>query len=194
MPLHARKPAVDDTSRFIFFSVLEGLYDDGVSKEEAAQVLIKREGATYFHFIYACPICNATIWALEAYQSRPASLYGTKLPVSTFGPGLPPELHAQLFSNEPVQRLTAINELVRKWMERRMTRMNLSASNRAALLEQLEKKRKEGMDMLESHRRKAHGENFGIEKAAPAYADLKECAACNGAVGKPMKLPESRRK
>ena len=62
------------------------------------------------------------------------------------------------------------------------------------MLEALEKKRKQGMDVLESFRKREHGPNFGVAEAAPAYVDLQECAVCNGAVGKPMKLPEPKPK
>ena len=194
VPLRAAEQArwseIDETSRFIFHSVLEGLYEDGLSKEDVAQILMKREKETYFHFIYACPVCNATIWALEAYRARPDGFYGLKLASSTFGKGLTPELREQLYSKDATQRLGAINSLVKTWMERRMKALRLSADEQKALTGRLEKKREEGMKMLESFRKKQHGENFGVAQAAPAYVELTECAVCNGVVGKPMKLPE----
>ena len=103
-------------------------------------------------------------------------------------------MHEQLYSDDPRKRLTAINTLMQTWMERRMKSMNLSANDRAILVEALQKKRKQGMDALESFRRKEHGPNFGVAEAAPAYVDLTECAVCNGAVGKPMKLPTPKSK
>lgn len=194
VPLRAAEPArrseMDQTTRFIFYSVLEGLYEDGLSKEDVTQILMKREKETYFHFIYSCPVCNPTIWALEAYLARPDQFYGMKRPGSTFGPGITPELREQLYSKEPTQRLIAINSLVQSWMERRMKNLRLSADEKTALTKQLELKREEGMKALERFRKKQHGENFGVEQAAPAYVDLTECAVCNGAVGKPMKLPQ----
>ena len=189
-----RKPDIDDTSRFIFYSVLEGLYEDGLSNKDVDQILMKKEKQTYFHFIYACPVCGATIWALEAYRGRPERLYGLKREGTTFGDGLSADLQKQLYSDNPQTRLLAINTLMQTWMERRMKAMNLSTKDRAALLEALEKKRKEGMDMLESFRKREHGPNFGVAQAAPAYVVLQECAVCNGAVGKPMKLPETKPK
>ena len=193
VPLRAaeqtRWSEIDETSRFIFHSVLEGLYEDGLSKEDVAQILMKREKETYFHFIYGCPVCNSTIWALEAYQARPDQFYSQKRPGSTFGQGLTPELRGLLYSKDATMRLTAINSLVKTWMERRMKTLRLSASEQKALTGRLEKKRKEGMEVLESFRKKQHGADFGVEQAAPAYVDLTECAVCNGIVGKPMKLP-----
>ena len=185
----ARRDEIDETSRFIFYSVLEGLYEDGLSNEDVDQILMKKGKQGYFHFIYACPVCGATIWALQAYRARPERFYGLKREGSTFGQSLADSMHTQLYSDDPRERLTAINTLMQTWMERRMKSMNLSATDRAKLVKALEKKRKQGMDVLESFRRKEHGPNFGVAEAAPAYVDLTECAVCNGSVGKPMKLP-----
>lgn len=186
------RPRVDETSRFIFTSVLEGLYEDGLSNKDVDQILLRKERQTYFHFICSCPVCDATIWALEAYRGRPQGFYGMKLPGSTFGPGLSEALQAQLHSDDPQQRLTAINTLVQKWMDRRMTQLRLTEKERTALLEALEKKRKQGMAALESFRKLQHGPAMDVAHAAPAYVDLTECAVCNAAVGKPMKLPEAK--
>ncbi len=193
-PPAGKSPAVqvDEAQRFIFHSVLEGLYEDGLSTEDVARILMRKEGQCYYHFILACPICTAAIWALEAYQQRPEQLYGVKRSASTFGPGLSEAQHRQLNSDDSVQRLTVINSLMRSWMERRMKSLRLSEKERASLLSSLEKKRKEGMDQLESFRRFGHGPELGVDKAAPAYANLKECAVCNAAVGKPMKLPDAK--
>ncbi len=193
-PVNTRPPSqLDETGRFIFFSVLEGLYEDGVSTEDAAQILLRKEKQNYFHFIYSCPICNPTIWALETYRSRPRSFYGLKHEGGTFGPGLSAAQRKQLHSDIPNERLAVINELVRTWMERRMNNLQLSQHARAQLLDALEKKRQEGMEALERFRKLEHGAAFGVAEAAPAYADLKECAVCNAAVGKSMALPAARK-
>lgn len=179
----------DETSRFIFYSVLEGLYEDGLSTADVDRILMKNEGESYFHFVYACPICTATIWALETYRDRPAHFYSLKSGVSTFGSGLSKKQHNQLYSPNSNERLIVINELVRKWLDHRMTVLKLSPPERKVLTVELEKKRKAGMKMLETFQRRELGENAGVETMAPAYVDLEECAVCNGAVGKLMKLP-----
>jgi hypothetical protein len=190
----AASPQFDATSRFIFYSVLEGLYEDGLSNEDVDQILLKRKGQSYFHFIYACPICTATIWGLQAYRSRPEHLYSLKSGASTFGSGLSDSLHAHLYSDDPHQRLIAINALVKSWLSRRMEKLNLSEDDRKVLLKKLEEKRQNGMDVLESFRKGEHGPHFGVAEAAPAYVNLEECAVCNGAVGKLMKLPHDEPK
>jgi len=185
----------DATSRFIFFSVLEGLYEDGVSNQDVDQILMKKDKQCYYHFIYACPICTATIWALQAYRSRPEAFYSLKSGRgATFGPGLSDAQHQQLYSKDPHQRLAAINALVRDWMARRMDRMNLSQKDREELTKGLEKARQQGMEDLKSFRANSEqGSPNGIEYYAPAYTDITECAVCNGAVGKPMKLPSDNK-
>jgi len=189
-PQTARRAHIDETEQFIFESVLLGLYEDGLSNEDVAQILMKKEGQCYFHFILACPVCTATIWALEAYQARPKQFYGRKTPGSTIGPGLTEAQHEQLYSAKPYDRLDLINALVRSWISRRMQQLRLTDDERSKLLAQLEEKRKEGMVQLESFRKKEHGPTLGVEQAAPAYAELRECAVCNAAVSKPMALPK----
>lgn len=179
----------DDTSRFIFYSVLEGLYEDGLSNADIDQILRKHEGENYFNFIYSCPVCTATVQALQAYRARPAHLYSLKSGDSTFGQGLTPALHDDLYSDDSRRRLGAINTLMQGWMDRRIKSLHLPSEEHARLLSDLEDKRKEGMEALASFRLHEHGKDYGVEKAAPAYVDLDECAVCNGAVGKPMKLP-----
>jgi hypothetical protein len=187
---HAFSPDFDDTTRFIFYSVLEGCYEDGLSNKDVDQILMKKGNWHYFHFIYACPICGATIWALEAYRGRPEAFYSLKEGHgATFGPGLSGAQRKQLFSDDPHQRLIVIHSLVKDWIARRMDRMNLSDQARKDLLEALGKKRDAGMRALESFRKDEPGSTHRIADFAPAYTDLDECAVCNGAVGKPMKLP-----
>ena len=181
----------DEGTRFIFYSVLEGCYDDGLTNAEVDQILLKKDHQCYYHFIYACPICTPTIWALQAYRQRPDAFYSIKGGRgATFGPGLSPAQHAQLFSDDPRVRLGLINGLVKDWIARRMLAMRLNDSERAKLLADLEDKRDQGMQDLKSFK-KDPGPN-GVSYFAPAYLDLDECAVCNGAVGKLMKLPEGK--
>jgi hypothetical protein len=94
-------------------------------------------------------------------------------------------------SEDPKERLGVINELIKKWVTRRMDAMHLPDADRKQLVSELEKKRKEGMDRLEEYR-KSKDESVSVAIMAPAYVDIDECAVCNGAVGKSMKLPEKK--
>jgi len=182
-----RQSDFDAGARFIFYSVLEGCYEDGLTNRDVDQILLRNPNQSYTHFIYSCPVCMPTIWGLQAYRSRPDAFFSLKSQASTFGPGLPADLEKQLFSANPHQQLIAVNTLMKNWIAQRMDRMNLSARQRADLLADLEKKRKQGMEALKSFRHNEHGANNMAD-----YADLDECAVCNGAVGKVMKLPDGK--
>ncbi len=179
----------DETQRFIFHSILEGLYEDGVSTEDVELILMRREHEEYFHFIYACPVCMASVWAFEAYLNRPAKLHSVKSGASTFGFGLEKELHDGLHSDDVKQRLTATNTLIGRWIDRRMDMLRLTREERAELAENLEAKRERGTGMLNTFRAQTRKkEGPGVAYYAPAYVDQDEweCAACSAAVGKPM--------
>lgn len=185
----APSPAIDEASRFIFHSVLEGLYEDGLTEEDVSRILLRRDGETYYHFIYACPVCQATIWALEAYRERPSQLYGMKRPISTFGPGAEPEVRRDLSSTDASRRLVAINTLVRRWIDRRIARHRLTEPEREELLASFDAMRKEGMKWLETYQAKESRDPMHVSRMAPAFATLRECAACNAVTGRPMALP-----
>lgn len=193
----AARPEFDETTQFIFYSVLEGLYDDGVSTEDVEQILMRNEGEEYFHFIYACPVCMASIWALDAYRARPESMHSVKGRHSTFGEGLEKDVQNELYSEDPKRRLSAINGLINRWIEGRMAAMNLTDEMRETLLDGLEAKRKKGMEMLQKfHDSGRPKDKGGVAYYAPAYAAGKqwECAACNGAVGKAMAFGKDEKK
>jgi len=168
----------DDTHRFVYYAVLEGCYEDGLSSRDLNQILLKQEKGPHLHFIYGCPLCMPAIHAFEAYRSRPERFYGMKGDTSTFGPGLEPALSAKLDSARPAERLEAINTLVQRWIQRRITQHRLTERERAALQKGLETKRKKGMETLQSYKK-----NGKLETAAPAFVEKQECAVCNGAVG-----------
>ena len=170
--------------QLVYFGVLEGLFQDGVKTEEVDLILRTNDGsASYEHFIYACPICMATIHALELYRDRPR-FFGIKdhsppAKFRTFGEGLPDEVRAKLESEDVKVRLTAIHGLVGEWVVARLKSQNLAEEQRADLRKELEAGRDRGMQMLRGYQ--AKGEE-ALRTFAPAYAELKECAICNAAL------------
>ncbi|MEM9017951.1 MAG: hypothetical protein AAGC68_13135 [Verrucomicrobiota bacterium] len=172
-----------DAYQLVYFGVLEGLFRDGVTTEEVDLILTDSETGHYVHFIYACPICMATIHALELYRERPR-FYGIKdfappAKFRTFGPGLSDEARAKLSSDEVKIRLTIIHELVGGWVSERLASLDLSEEEKKQIEAELEAGRERGMSMLKSY--EAEGEG-SLKSYAPAYADLKECAICNAAL------------
>lgn len=188
----------DEAHRFIFHAVLEGCFEDGLANEDVAQILLRRPGESYFHFIYGCPLCMPAIHALEVYRSRPAEFFGAKPGphgvVGTFGPGLKPVLQERLHSADPKERLRAINTLMQGWFARRLSSLALSPGERTQLQKAIAQKREEGMNHLKGfkHAKFERGEHAGRREVlfyAPGYADVEECAVCNAACGRKAKIP-----
>jgi len=174
-----------DAYQLVYFAVLEGLFRDGVKTEEVDLILRrKNEGTHYDHFIYACPICMATIHALEFYRDRP-KFYGIKdhappAKFRTFGTGLPEDVRAKLRDDEAGVRLKAIHRLVGSWVSTRLRALSLTDEQREKLQAELEAGRERGIEMLTGFRQNPKDMAF----YAPAYADLRdsECAICNAAL------------
>ena len=168
----------DDNYRFIFYAVLEGCYEDGIATTNVDQILLMNTNVGHVHFVYACPICTPTIHALEAYRSRPPHMFGMKSRATTFGPGLTDDQVTRLYSDNPTNRLAVINELMHGWIERRITELRLSDTEKKQLQANLEKMRKQGMQSLGQSQRGAMDPS-----KMSAVAEVRQCAACNGACG-----------
>jgi hypothetical protein len=166
----------DESYRFIFYAVLEGCYEDGISTEDVSQILLRATNSWYSHFIYACPICTPTVHALEAYQSRPKHFSALKTSVNTFGPGVSPEVKKQLYSSKPEDRLTAINTLMKGWVSRRIALLRLTDAERKELEKKLGEMREKGNGYLKGFA-KQDPEKF---KMSP-FGKVQQCAVCNGA-------------
>lgn len=184
----AAESRFDETKRFIFHSILEGLYEDGVSTEDVERILMRREDEEYFHFIYACPVCMASVWAFDAYRLRPERLHFVKSGASTFGFGLEKEISEALHSDDVKRRLSVINTLIERWIDRRMDTLRLTKEERAELAERLEEKREEGLARLNQFRA---GSSVALYATAYLGQDEWECAVCRAAVGKPMEFGEA---
>ena len=169
--------------QLVYFGVLEGLFQDGVKSKEVDLILKQTEdGIAYEHFIYACPICMATIHALELYRDRPR-FYGIKdhappAKFRTFGKGLSEEVRVKLQDADSSVRLKAIHELVIRWVNARLESLELTEDQHQNLQAELKAGRERGMKMLRGYQKNPEELAF----YAPAYADLKECAICNAAL------------
>lgn len=176
----------DEAHQFIFFAVLEGLYQDGLTNGDVNQILKRDEKGGMEHFIYGCPICHPAIHALEGYQSRPNRFSGLKSSCSNFGSGLNETGKKNLYSVKPEERLTAVNSLILSWTARRMSQLNWPPERMAALKASLDQKRQQGMKVLETQT------SVPEWKARyAAFAKVGACPACNAAVG--LKLPEVKK-
>jgi len=184
----------DETYQFIFFATLEGLYRDGVSSADVDSLLAtKGKEGGYLNFIYTCPICMPVEGAIVTYKLRPR-IDHMKLPnyqtdERTFGFGLPKEVSDELQSEKASVRLKAVNELVSNWISYRMDHSGLTKNGKKKLIEELQKRRKEGMNALRSFAANMNGPN-SMDAFAAGYEGGDECAVCNGALQMPLKLKE----
>ncbi len=186
-PPERQEQTATEAHRFVFYSILEGCFEDGLSTEDVAQILSKDDQGRYAHFIYACPLCTPVIHALEVYQTRPAHFYSDKSGASTFGSGLTPDFKQRLYNGQPAERLAVINILVDRWVSRRKSLLRLSEPEQAHLQKTLEAMRQAGMESL---KRWAAMEPAKFKMSA--FASVQECAVCNGACGIMLK-PQSGR-
>ena len=159
-------------SQLIFFSVLEGLYRDGVSNDDVDQIIPPgKDGRPTFdreNFVYACPLCHPAFEAFRMYRQREA-FYGLKARVDTFGPGLGADVSVQLHSPDRAKRREAIQGLIQRWVAERLDMMRLSDKERAAITSEMEKGRKQGMN--------------GLKQPGPASQTRTNCPICDGSFG-----------
>ena len=165
------KPRFSDTHKFIFFAVLEGLYNDGVGDISVAAIL--GESGTE-NFVIACPICGPASRAVEFYQDRP-TMGGKKMVTKTFGPGLTVEERKALVG-EPEERRELVQALISRWIEARIAASHLPEEKEKKLRENLRKYRERGTEAL---KRFQNGENG--EFLQKVYAGWDYCPSCNGA-------------
>ncbi len=167
----------DEFYRLVFFAVLEGLYEDGVSTEEVNFMLFNpapdKQG--YHYFVYACPICMPTVQALEVYRLRPA-FYGDKRRRDTLGSGLSAEIKDKLKNGGTGVRLGVIGQLVEKWVKRKLDAMRLTEDEKKKWSDGLEERKKQGAQLVDKF-----GKEGSIKFFAPLMQESKGCAACSGA-------------
>lgn len=191
----SNKNPFDETYQFIFFATLEGLYRDGVSdKEVDALLATKGKDGGYLNFIYTCPICMPVEGAIVTYKVRPSihhlKTLNHQTGERTFGKqGLPQEVSDALRSENPRIRLKAVNELVGKWIDYRMDHSAMTDGQKKDLIEELKKRRKQGMEALRQFAMKMNGPD-SMKYFAAGYEDGDECAVCNAALQMPIKLKD----
>lgn len=181
----------DEASRLIFHAVLEGLYEDGVSQEIVDAVIplrntvpTERNPRPVGHrsmvesFVYQCPACHPAYEAFKLYADR-HRFEGQKTgDISSFGDGLPEKLRKRLLSDDSPTRRKAVEELIDRWVERRLTLMRLNKEEKFTWAARLKQLRAEGTEMLKNFQGRGQGDYFG-----KVYADWKSCPTCEGSFG-----------
>jgi hypothetical protein len=186
-PKEAKPPAdwkADPVCKLVFFAVLEGLYEDGVSQGAVDSVVGKtKDGKTEIKrtFVLQCPLCHPVYEAFRLYQQRPEF----RDRGDTFGKGIDPKLEAALRNETLVTRQRGLQTLVHRWVESRLNRMGLSAEEKREWARRLEERSNQGNQLLSQLR--------GTDSwyRAWGYGFCAACAGCEGA-GKNLKAPQRK--
>jgi len=145
----------DPVCQMVFFAVLEGLYTDGVPNEVVELIVSPKpkegENPVAKSFIIQCPLCHPVFEAFTLYQQR-QPFADDKLSRDTFGKGIDPEIVKLLKSDQLKIRLSGLRQLVRTWVERRMTMMRLTESERTDWIAKLEARSNEGVQQFRNLR------------------------------------------
>jgi len=163
----------DPTAQFVFFSVLEGCYRDGLPRD-AAKLMVNPDGQKPVKrfFVFRCELCHAVHEAFKAYAAAPdfSDIKGTP---DFGGKEIPAETLKRLKSERVPTRVYAMGSLVRPWILERADRHKLDKEERAVLQKSFAKFAGEGHDLMMRHR-----------KVDPIYKDWSfygTCQACEAA-------------
>ena len=129
-------PDEKEVARFLTLAIFDGLWEDG-AEADVVKPLAKHDDPIY---IYKCPICMPVAHAFDIYASAPPPLiYDGR------GPGLPPDVLAQLKAVDLPPRKKGLEALVKRYVDRRFERLKMSDEEKTRLRGLIEKGRKTGM-------------------------------------------------
>lgn len=163
----------DPACRLVFFAVLQGLYEDGVSDEVVNSIVPpdkKGREKMRHSFVLDCPLCQPAYEAFCAYQSRPRFLEEDK--ASLLGKGLDAKTVEGLMSKTVETRLKTLREPIKRWVETRLVSMKLDTEERKKWWDEVSARARQGTATLR-----------GLIKTDPWYKDWLGywgCAACHG--------------
>jgi hypothetical protein len=140
----------DGLHQELFFSVLEGLYRDGVSSQVVdAVIAADARGAHAEGAPHDCMICVPALDAFRTYRGRPV-FAGAKTRADTFGTGLAAAEQSALTGADDAARRKTTQALIERWIGQRMERLRLDNGEREAWRETLAARRKQGVAASES--------------------------------------------
>lgn len=197
-----------ETSQFLFFATIEGLYEDGVPQDvvdiivppvelrienpqrrsytpppRAGEPVVRNSND---HFVYTCPMCHPVSEAFLLYAKREPFRGQKDSDVNTFGTrGLPENLLKGLRSKNKVERIEALRDVINRWTTRRLDRMRLTDKERTEWETRIKFLRDQGTQALQNFQKGLNGDYF-----KNAYADWKFCPSCDGGLNACKLKPE----
>lgn len=198
----------NETSQFLFFATIEGLYEDGVP-QDVVDIIVPpvqlridvQTHPTYIprprpdkmtvrssneNFVYTCPMCHPVSEAFLLYAKREPFRGQKDSDVNTFGTrGLPENLLKGLRSKNKIERIEALRDVINRWTARRLDRMRLTDMERTEWETRIKGLRDEGTRALQGFQKGANGDFY-----KNAYADWKFCPSCDGGLNGCKLKPE----
>lgn len=143
---------LDEECRMVFFTVLEGLYRDGVPSEVVNLVIGRVESnSVEKRFVFRCKLCHACYEAFALYQRRPA-FSGTD-GLDTIGAKPIPEVVMHGLREEANDREfgTAFSTIIQPWIKQKLLSMDLSDQEMVEKMEKFAKLAQEGQALITSY-------------------------------------------
>lgn len=172
----------DKAHRFVFFAVLEGCFETGLTQDEIDLIIPVRpekkdRRSITANLVYTCPLCSPAFDAFRIYSDR--RIFISKLSkeaiYNTFGSGLDPAQKKALKAGGAETR-EVIQQLISTWIERRIKMQRLEPKAEKELRTKLAEMRKEGEAIL----KKIKAGEMGPE-LQKVYQEREGCPVCAGA-------------
>ncbi len=164
-------PTDAEFKEFLFFAVLEGLFEQGLP-DNTVDRLLQRDAMSGqpFLFVYGCPICHPTYDALRLYRSR-QPMWGDKRESRDFASKVEPALLKRLNADDPTTRAEAFGELVEQFVAARIATSRFTPAELKTWRTKLDEGKQRGEEQLKQYQ--AQGNT--------TYSWMKSCSMCNGA-------------
>jgi hypothetical protein len=163
----------DPACRLVFFAVLQGLYEDGVSDEVVNNIVPpdkKGREKMRHSFVLDCPLCQPAYEAFCVYQCRPRFTDEDK--AAALGAGLPEETVKGLLSKAVSTRLITLRGPIKRWVERRLVSMKLDSKERQKWWDDISARAGQGTSTLRGL--------IGNDSWYKDWSGYWGCAACLG--------------
>lgn len=143
----------DEECRMVFFTVLEGLYRDGVPSEVVDLVIGRVErNSVEKRFVFRCKLCHACYEAFALYQRRPA-FSGTDGRDTIGAKPIPQEVMNGLAEDSGDGAFgRAFSTIIQPWIKERLLGMNLTDQEMVSKMENFSKLAQEGNALITSYK------------------------------------------
>jgi len=143
----------DADCRMVFFTVLEGLYEDGIPQEVVDLVIGRVEDNNIDKaFVFRCKLCHACYEAFAVYQRRPA--FNGAEGVNTIGNRvIAPALMEGLKSGSQRQFDAAFSGIIQPWVKQKLLTLNQDDADKIATMKRFGKLAREGNALVRGYER-----------------------------------------